>query len=252
MNNSKRCNLGHILIASRTLRRTLQACSIFLYFVIYNCNDGGIGSILSVQGSTMTTNGAPNDLLNNFNPLTIIVAIPLLSHVIYPFLRKHNIKFGRITRMTVGFTFAWVSGIAGAIVQWKIYQTSPGGYYATQYAEAGKGVSPISIWVQIPNVALGALSECLCNVTAYELAYARSPPGMKALVMSLFLFTTALAYALGLILTPAIRDPHLIWVWAGPAIALAAQTVIFWFRYKHLNNDEVSSRCVAINYLTIH
>ena len=32
-------------------------------------------------------------------------------------------------------------------------------------------VSPLSIWWQIPNVALGALSEIFVNVTAYELAY---------------------------------------------------------------------------------
>lgn len=109
------------------------------------------------------------------------------------------------------------------------------------------------------------MSECFCNVTAYELAYARAPPSMKALVMALFLFTTALSSALAegkfmhcllieiqrkkidklltppfylLVISPAISDPHLIWVWAGPAIALAAQTVVFWFRYRHLNNDE--------------
>jgi len=68
------------------------------------------------------------------------------------------------------------------------------------------------------------------NVTAYETAYARSPPGMKALVMALFLAMNALSAALGEILAPAITDPHLIWVWAGPAIALFVQTVIFWFR----------------------
>ena len=45
------------------VRRTLTACGIFLYFPIYNLNDGGIGSVLTSQGSTMTTNGAPNDLL---------------------------------------------------------------------------------------------------------------------------------------------------------------------------------------------
>ena len=76
------------------------------------------------------------------------------------------------------------------------------------------------------------------NVTAYELAYARSPPGMKALVMSFFLFTNALSYALGEILTPVITDPYLIWIWAGPTIALFIQTIIFWFKYKHLNDDE--------------
>lgn len=122
----------------------------------------------------------------------------------------------------------------GAIVQWKVYQTSPCGFHAT----GCDGVSPISIWVQIPNTVLGALSECFCNVTAYELAYARSPPGMKALVVSLFLATSALSNALAEILSPAIKDPHLVWIWAGPAIALAVQTVVFWYKYKQFDNDE--------------
>ncbi|KAF2720509.1 POT family protein [Polychaeton citri CBS 116435] len=219
------------------IKRTLQACAVFLYFPIYNLNDGGIGSVATSQGSTMTTNGAPNDLLSNFNPLTIIVAVPLLSHVIYPALRRYNIRFGRISRITLGFVLATISGIIGAIIQWKIYQTSPCGYHATG-CEVGTGVSPLSVWLQIPNVALGALSECFCNVTAYELAYSRAPQGMKSLVYALFLFTMALSSALGEIVSPAIADPHLIWVWAGPAIALAVQTVIFWFRYKHMNDDE--------------
>ncbi|EMC98976.1 hypothetical protein BAUCODRAFT_120266 [Baudoinia panamericana UAMH 10762] len=217
--------------------RTLTACMVFLYFPIYNCNDGGIGSVSSSQGSTMTSHGAPNDLLNNFNPLTIIVAVPILSYVVYPTLRRFNIKFGRISRITLGFSIASVSGVIAAIVQWRIYETSPCGYYATACGSDGE-VSPISIWWQLPNYALGALSECFCNVTAYELAYARSPPGMKSLVMAAFLFNQALSYALGEILTPAIADPHLIWIWAGPAIALAVQTVIFWIRYRKLNDDE--------------
>lgn len=87
-------------------------------------------------------------------------------------------------------------------------------------------------------VTMCRLSECFCNVTAYEIAYSRSPQGMKTLVMALFLFTNALSSALGEVISPAIEDPHLIWVWGGPAIALAVQTVIFWFRYKHLNEDE--------------
>lgn len=189
------------------LGRTLEACMIFLYFPIWIINDGGVGNLLTIQGSTMTTNGAPNDLLSNFNSLAIIITIPILSHGIYPLLRRRNIKYGRISRIMTGFTLAWISGIIGAIVQWKVYQTAPCGYQATNCAEAGTSVSPISIWWQLPNVTLGAISECFVNVTGYELAYARSAPGMKAIVFSFFLFTTALAYALGEVLTPAIADP---------------------------------------------
>jgi dipeptide/tripeptide permease len=224
------------------VHRTFSACQIFLYFIVYNLNDGGIGSVATAQGATLTTNGAPNDLLNNFNPLTIIVAIPTLSYVIYPLLRRYKIPFGRVTRITFGFTLAWISGIIGAIVQWRIYKTSPCGWYAggpgMEGCLIGDGVSPLSIWVQIPNVALGALSECFCNVTAYELAYARAPKNMRALVMSLFLFTNALSSALGEAVTPATIDPHLIWVWAGPAIVLCVLTVHFYFTFRHLDNDE--------------
>ncbi|EME46276.1 hypothetical protein DOTSEDRAFT_148348 [Dothistroma septosporum NZE10] len=219
------------------VQRTLSACAIFLYFPIYTINDGGVGSVSTSQASTLTTNGAPNDLLGNFNPLTIIVFVPILSHIIYPTLRRFGIKFGRISRITFGFCLATLCGVVGAIIQYYVYKTSPCGHYATD-CDIGTGVSPISVWVQVPIYVLAATSECFCNVTAYELAYARSPPGMKSLVVSLFLASSALSYALGEVLSPVTKDPYLIWIWAGPAIALAVQTVIFWFRYRHMNDDE--------------
>lgn len=61
---------------------------------------------------------------------------------------------------------------------------------------------------------------------------------MRALVMSLFLFTNSLSSALGEALSPIIIDPYLIWVWAGPAIALAVLTVQFYFTFRHMDNDE--------------
>jgi dipeptide/tripeptide permease len=216
------------------VKRTIDSCGVFLYFPIWNLNDGGIGSVASNQGAAMNTNGAPNDLLSNFNPLTIIVTIPLLSHVIYPLLNRYKIKFGRISRITFGFSLAMISGVVGGIVQYYVYKTSPCGYYAST---CETGVSPLSVWLQIPNFSLGAISECFCNVTAYELAYARSPKSMKGLVMAIFLFMTALSSALGEILIPATVDPYLIWIWIGPAIALFIQTIIFWFRYRHLNDE---------------
>lgn len=99
------------------------------------------------------------------------------------------------------------------------------------------GVSPISIWWQVPTVALGAMSEIFVNVTSYELAYARAPEHMRSTVVALFLFMTALSSALGEILIPAIADPTLVWAWAAPAIALFVQTIIFWWRHRNMNDD---------------
>lgn len=105
--------------------RTWEAVQIFLYIPIWNINDGGVGNTQSNQAAAMTSNGAPNDLLNNFNPLTIIVASPLIAQFIYPYLQRKGIKFGRIDRMIFGFCLATASGVIGAIIQYRVYETSP-------------------------------------------------------------------------------------------------------------------------------
>ncbi|OAA54158.1 POT family protein [Niveomyces insectorum RCEF 264] len=214
-------------------RRTWEAVQIFLYIPVWTLNDGGVGNTSSNQGAAMTSNGAPNDLLGHFNPLVILVFSPLMAQVVYPFLERRKIKVGRINRMTIGFVLAIASSVIGAVVQYRVYETSPCGYYASSCDD----VSPINIWWQVPNVALGAMSEIFVNVTSYELAYARAPPHMRSTVVALFLFMTALSSALGEILIPAIADPTLIWAWAAPGIALFVQTVIFWWRHRNVNDD---------------
>lgn len=182
----------------------------------------------------MTTNGAPNDLLGNFNPLTIIVTVPFMGYVLYPTLERWNISPGRITRLVCGFACAIISSTVGAIIQWRVYKTSPCGFQASTC----DGVSPLSVWWQVPIMVFAAWGECFCAVTSYELAYARAPPSMRGLVTAVFLFMNGLASALGEILIPATKDPWLIYIWAGPAVALFLQTILFWFRFHHLNNDE--------------
>lgn len=81
------------------------------------------------------------------------------------------------------------------------------------------------------------MSEVFVNVTAYELAYARAPEHMRATVVAMFLFMTALSSALAEILIPVIADPTLVWAWAAPAIALFVQTAIFWWRHRGMNDD---------------
>jgi proton-dependent oligopeptide transporter, POT family len=190
----------------RDVQRAWQAFQIFLYFPLFLLTHNGVGAIRTNQGASMVSNGVPNDLLGNFNALTIVWFAPLMSHVIYPLLNKHNIEFKRINRMTLGFLLCVVSGVVGGIVQHYVYQLSPCGYGASKcHAPA-----PISIWVQLPNLILGGMSEVFCAVTALEMAYARAPPNMKSTVTSMFLFMYALNAALGQLLLPAVMDPTLV------------------------------------------
>jgi len=220
------------------VKRTFTACQIFIFFPLFYMNDSGIGNVQGSQAGTMTTNGAPNDLLNNFNPLTIIVFIPILNFVIYPLLRRWNVRFGRIGRITFGFALVAVNGLIGTIIQYKIYTTSPCGYRATECAEADGTVSPITVWAQVPVYVLGAAAECFAQVTAYEVAYSQAPMNMKSLVTAIFLFMNALSSAIGAAVTPATKDPYLIWIFAGPTIGGFILTPLFYFLYRHLDKED--------------
>lgn len=92
------------------------------------------------QAGSMTTKGVPNDLFNNFNPLTIIVLIPILDYIVYPVLRKYRIYFLPIYRIFFGFILVALSQNTGAVLQYQVYQSSPCGYYSTDCED----VSPIS------------------------------------------------------------------------------------------------------------
>ncbi|KAJ7491064.1 POT family-domain-containing protein [Mycena latifolia] len=221
------------------LKRTIVACKLFLFLPIFSIADDGISNIQTNQGASLTTNGAPNDLLGNFNALTIIFAVPLLNFVIYPWLRKMGINFSPIRRIVFGFLVAAVAMVIGAIIQWKIYTTSPCGYYASD-CSIGTGVSPISVWVQIPLYSLPALAEIFINVTSYEIAYTRAPQRMKGVVFAIVLFMSALSSAITLIISPSFVDPNLIWPFVGLAVALVISAILIWFLFHKMDDEEAS------------
>ncbi|KZT59650.1 PTR2-domain-containing protein [Calocera cornea HHB12733] len=217
------------------IRESISACKVFLLIPIFALADGGFGSTENAMSAAMQVNGVPNDVIGNFNALTIVVVAPILNFGFYPLLRKFGINMKPMTRMSVGFVLASINMIIGAILQWKVYTTSPCGYYATSDCQIGDGVSTISLWAQIPLYSLPAIGELFVNVTSYEIAYTRAPARMKGLVYACVLFTSALSSALTEIVNPALVDPYLIWPYVALAIACALCAIAFPVFFSHLN-----------------
>jgi dipeptide/tripeptide permease len=86
------------------VRRTVIAFIVFLHLPVWSLNNGGIGTLANAQAAGMKTDRATNDLFRNFNPLTVLIFIPLLSCLIYPTLERINLAPRRIIRITFGFT----------------------------------------------------------------------------------------------------------------------------------------------------
>lgn len=225
------------------IKKTVDACKIFVYFVLFNLTDGGIGNAQNAQAGAMVLNGVPNDLFNNFNPLTIIILIPILDNIIYPFLRKHHIDFKPVWRIAFGFSLGASSQVVAAVVQHFVYKTSPCGNKASTCLET----STVNGWIEALVYILQASGECFCNTTAYELAYIRSPPHMKGLVMALFLFSIGVAAAIGEALTATVVDPLLVRTFSGTAVAGFLGMILFILQFRNLHIKMEEERILREN-----
>jgi POT family proton-dependent oligopeptide transporter len=115
----------------------------------------------------MVLNGIPNDITGNFNPLTIIICTPILTYFIYPQFERWGRPITPMTRIGLGFLLGSANMIIGAVVQHRIYSTSPCGYFAT---DCVKGVSKVGLAWLIPLSVLPALGEVFISVTSCELS----------------------------------------------------------------------------------
>ncbi|KAI1337838.1 general substrate transporter [Xylariaceae sp. FL0016] len=220
------------------VKRAFQATGIFCFFPIQFLNDNGIGSAASFLSTMLTTNGVPNDVIQNFNSLSIIFMAPILNYGLYPLLRKLNIHYGPVARITTGLGLSTIGGVGYTVLNYYAYKESPCGHYGSSDCTVGTGVAPISIWWMAVPFAIGGISELFVNVPAYGIAYSRAPVNMRGLVSAINLFNTAIAYIIGLACSAVITDPFLTWDFGGCAIAGAICTVVFWFTFRHIDQEE--------------
>jgi proton-dependent oligopeptide transporter, POT family len=181
------------------VRRGVKACWVFVWYPIYWLTYNQCNNNLTSQAATMTTHGLPNDVLSNLDPFALIILIPICDSLLYPAMARAGIRFTPIKKITWGFFTGAAAMIWAAVVQHYIYKTSPCGYEAAtcEDSEGNALVSPLNVWIQTGSYVLIAISEILASITGLEYAFTKAPKNMRSLVMSVFLFTSAISYALG-------------------------------------------------------
>jgi len=100
------------------------------------------------------------------------------------------------------------------------------------------------------------MSEIFASITGLEYAFMKAPKNMKSLVMAVFLFTSALAAALGEAFTRArplipsvllahfrtalAQDPLLVWNYGVVAVLAFVGGVLFWLSFRKLDKEELA------------
>jgi POT family proton-dependent oligopeptide transporter len=182
----------------------------------------------------MALHGTPNDLLQNLDPIALIIFIPFLDLIVYPTLRKFKIDFDPISRIFAGFLLVSISMVYASVLQHYIY-TVP--------------AKSIHVWIQAPAYVLVAFSEAFVIITGLELAFTQAPKkyvfsynisfmkliircSLRSFISALFWLTIGIAAAICIALTPVSQDPYLVWMYAGLAIVgfVAGCTFFVCFR----------------------
>ncbi|KAF7125302.1 hypothetical protein CNMCM5793_001480 [Aspergillus hiratsukae] len=240
-NGGKRTNLPWDDHFIDELKRALIACRVFCFFPIYWVVYGQFSGNFVTQAAQMQGHGIPNDLMQNFDPISIIVFIPILETLVYPLMRRLHIRFRPITRISLGFVVASLAMMYAAIVQHLIYAAGP--CYDQPLCDASivDGTAQgnrVHIAIQTPAYVFIGISEIFASVSGLEYAYTKAPPSMKSFVQSMYLLTNAFGSALAEALTPAAFDPAILWMFVGLACASFLVGIIFWFVFHHLNAQE--------------
>ncbi|KAI9501449.1 peptide transporter ptr2 [Coemansia spiralis] len=210
------------------LRSTLKACKVFLFFPVYWLCYGQITNNLIAQAGEMNTGSVPNDIMQNIDPMFLIVFIPIFDKLLYPGLRRCGISVGPITRIFVGFILAAIAMAYAAIVQHLVYSAGP------YYDNPGSNHNNISAAIQIPAYAFIAWSEIFASITGLEYAYTKAPNNMKSIVMSIFLFTNCGGAILAFCFNSITSDPHLVENFAIVSGLMGAFACLFYacfFKY---------------------
>ncbi|KAH0347329.1 peptide transport protein PTR2, partial [Aureobasidium melanogenum] len=225
------------------VKRALVACKVFCFFPIYWVVYSQMLNNFISQAGQMQLHGIPNDLMQNWDPITIIIFIPVMDYLLYPALGKLGFQMKPITRITWGFFFGAAAMAYAAGVQKLIYSSGPcydrpGACEAALQPDGSYAPNNVHVAVQAPAYLLIGLSEILASITGLEYAFTKAPASMKSFIMSLFLLTSAFGSALGIALSPTAVDPKLLWMYVGLCVACFVAGLLFWIIYSKYNDTE--------------
>ncbi|KAF2464029.1 di/tri peptide transporter 2 [Lindgomyces ingoldianus] len=224
------------------VKRALVACQVFCFYPIYWVVYGNFSNNFVTQAGQMRGHGIPNDLMQNFDSISILVFLPVMDRLVYPMLRKAKIPYPPINRIVTGF---WIGSLAmayAAVIQYYVYKRGP--CYEHPLCDASKDASgtlqgnDIHIAAQTGAYMLIGISEIFASVTGLEYAYTKAPPSMKSFVQSMFLLTNAFGSAISEALNPVLYDPAIQWMFVGLAVSSFVAGCLIWILFHHLNATE--------------
>lgn len=168
------------LLDAKQVLRVLPIMSMLpIFWMLYDQQS----SVWTLQATRMKLHGLQAEQLNIVNPVQIMIFIPLFDRIIYPFMEASlGWKLSHLRRMRWGMMLTAVAFVTSGFLETWI-----------QINDANS----VSVFWQLPQITIITVAEIFLSVTGLEFAYATSPERLKAFIMGIYLFTTAIGDFLG-------------------------------------------------------
>ncbi|KAK3817876.1 MAG: POT family-domain-containing protein [Linnemannia elongata] len=146
---------------------------------------------------------------SNINTILLVILVPILGYVIYPFCYRRGWNFGPQRRMALGFflvvlSFALSAGLAPMVE--KAYLSS-GRTLADSAKYDGKYCAECySAWLQLPQWFVLSLGEALFSPTGVQFTYIEAGRQFRAVSTSFWLLASSLGSILIMIFEPVFED----------------------------------------------
>ncbi|TMW59664.1 hypothetical protein Poli38472_004733 [Pythium oligandrum] len=207
-------------------KKLIRCFPFAAYTIIWNCaydqTDANFQSItqqcdLRWSRSDLDNRQVPGAMLGVFDPIVIVICIPILDSVVYPwFTRKFGKRPSAFGKATAGLLVATIglfwTGIFEILRRNSGPLLRPNGEFVV---DGGSGV-PMNhmYWAgAIPNYVFIAVAECLVNVTAYDVFYSTVPFSLKSMSQAVNLLMSSmgssLASAFTIMFSPYIASDNL-------------------------------------------
>ncbi|KAF8627929.1 hypothetical protein AX17_006084 [Amanita inopinata Kibby_2008] len=229
--------------------RTIKACQVFLFFPIFWLCYSQIDGNLGTMSAAMELGGTPNDLIQNLNPISIIIMVPIFDYGIYPALRRWGINFSPIKRIATGFFVAGLAMVYAAALQHYLYALSP--CHDNNPSECLRedgfpNPAPLNVWIICGPYILVGMAEIFASITSLEYAFTKAPKRMKSVVVAFAQFQTAVSSALNFALVAVNVEYRFTWLFGSFAIAAWCFGALFYFTFRKLDRQEAELNAIGI------
>ncbi|KAF1334913.1 Proton-dependent oligopeptide transporter, partial [Globisporangium splendens] len=181
------------------------ACFMIMWECAYDQLDANFQSIAQQCDLRLTKDDdehnvqVPGASLGIFDPLTIIVLIPILDRFVYPlyarFAGRTPGAYGKVlTGLIVAMLTMFWAGVFEVIRRdsGPLRFTNSSGTFDILDTGSLQPMNDISWGYAVPMYVMIAVAECLINVTAYELFYNEVPVYLKSTCQAINLFMVAM------------------------------------------------------------